>query len=150
MCQRLPMDEDDGALGTVGHLARALDADDFATVRSLLSPDVQYRIGTESHHGPDAVVRSYADGSTLARRLFDRVGFDHTVVGFIADRTVRVDFSDRLEVGGDAFDHHSVQDITVGDGSMITSIVDQPVVGQRERLDAFMEDHGLVRPSAPD
>jgi hypothetical protein len=85
----------------------------------------------------------------MARGLFDRVDFDHRLVGLVAPRTVRVDFSDRLEVGGDVFDHHSVQDIEVGDDAAIVSIVDQPVDGQRERLDAFMKVHGLTRPSEP-
>jgi hypothetical protein len=130
-------------------LARALDADDFVTVRSLLDPDVSYRIGTELHRGPDTVVQSHWEGSGMARQLFDRVEFDHTVVGLIGDRTVRVDFSDRLEVAGDVFEHHSVQEIVVGDRSAIVSIVDQTVAGQRERLDSFMKDHRLVRPPAP-
>ncbi len=147
----LPVSEPESApVDAVVLLARALDEDDFVTVRSLLDPEVTYRIGSELHRGPDAVVQSYSEGSALARHLFDRVGFDHTVVGLVDDRTVRVDFSDRLEVAGDVFDHHSVQDIVVGERSMIVSIVDQPVTGQRERLDGFMRDHGLVRPNASD
>lgn len=140
--ERTPID-------TVSILAQALDGDDFVTVRSLLDPDVTYGIGGELHRGPDAVVQSYSAGSAMARELFDQVDFDHTLVGLVAPRTVRVDFSDRLEVAGDVFDHHSVQDIEVGDDAAIVSIVDRPVDGQRERLDAFMKDHGLTRPSDP-
>ena len=135
-------------LDVVGQLARALDADDFDTLRSLLHPDVLYRIGTQVHRGQDAVIKSYSAGSALARELFDHVVFDHTVLGLVGDRTVRVDFSDRLEAAGAVFDHHSVQDVEVDDDGSVVVIVDQPVVGQRERLDAFMEKHGLTRPSA--
>ena len=126
-------------------LASALDGDDFGVVRSLLHPDVTYRIGGDEYRGPDAVVRSYSEGSARARALFDRVEFDHTVVGLIGDRTVRVDFSDRLEVAGDFVVHHSVQDIEVGRDSMVVTIIDRPVVGQRERIDGFLRDHGLSR-----
>jgi hypothetical protein len=135
-------------LDVVGQLARALDADDFDTLRSLLHPDVIYRIGAEAHRGQDAVIDSYSAGSALARELFDRVVFDHTVLGLVGDRTVRVDFSDRLEAAGAVFDHHSVQDVEVDDEGSVVAIVDKPIAGQRERLDAFMEKHGLTRPSA--
>ena len=54
---------------------------------------MSYRIGSEVHRGPDAVVQSDSEGSAMARQSFDRVEFDHTVVGLIGDRIVRVDSS---------------------------------------------------------
>ena len=138
----------DSPLEVARRLARALDADDFDAARLLLHSDVTYRIGADEYRGPDDVLRSYSEGSTRARTLFDRVDFDHTVIGLMNDRTVRVDFSDRLEVADDVLVHHSVQDIEVGPDSTVISIVDRPVVGQRERIDAFLISHGLARPSA--
>ena len=134
-------------LDVVGRLARALDADDFDTVRSLLHPDVTYRIGHDEHRGPESVVRSYSDGSRRARTLFDEVDFDHTVVGLVNDRTVRVDFADRLQVAEDVLVHHSVQDFEVGQEPSVVSIVDQPVPGQREQVADFLMRHGLASPS---
>jgi hypothetical protein len=133
-----------------GRLARALDADDFDAVRLLLHPDVTYRIGAHEHRGPDDVVQSYAEGSMRARTLFDRVDFEHTVIGLVNDRTVRIDFSDRLQLGEDVLVHHSVQDIEVGPDLTVVSIVDRPVAGQREQVDALLMSHGLARlPSDP-
>ena len=137
---------DASALDTVKRLASALDADDFARVEACLHPDVDYRTDGATHHGPAAVVASYRAGSELARTLFDQVHFAHTIVATTDGPTIRVDFSDLLQVRGATFEHHSVQDITVDPSGKVVTIVDQPVAGQRERLDAFMGRHGLRRP----
>jgi hypothetical protein len=68
------------------------------------------------------------------------------VVGPVGDRTIRVDFSDRLTAGGEQFEHHSIQDITVDVADRVTHIVDRHVEGQRGRLDEFMSRHRRVRP----
>lgn len=125
--------------------ATALDGDDFAGLLPMLDDDVVYRIGNETHRGPSEVIASYRSGSELARRLFDRVEFSHRIIGTIAERTVRIDFSDILHVGDEQLEHHSIQDVVVGDDDRIESITDRPVAGERERVDAFMARHGLTR-----
>jgi hypothetical protein len=133
-------------LTVVAALALALDRDDFDAVVGYLHPDVVYEIGGVSHRGAAAVVESYRSGSALARRIFDDVQFDHCLVGPVGDRTIRVDFSDRLTAGGEQFEHHSIQDITVDVADRVTHIVDRHVEGQRGRLDEFMSRHRRVRP----
>jgi hypothetical protein len=133
-------------LTAVAGLALALDRDDFDGVVQYLHPDVIYEIGGVVHRGAAAVVESYRSGSASAREIFDDVQFDHTVLGPVADRTIRVDFSDRLTADGEQFEHHSVQDITVDLTDRVTHIVDRPVEGQRSRLDEFMSRHRRVRP----
>lgn len=126
-------------------LATALDADGFDALPPMLDDDVVYRIGGDEHRGPAAVVASYRSGSALARRLFDLVEFSHRIVGTVADRTVRIDFADILHAGGEQLEHHSVQDVVVGDDGRVLSITDRPVEGERARVGAFMERHGLTR-----
>jgi hypothetical protein len=133
-------------LTTVAGLALALDRDDFAGVIQHLHPDVVYEIGGVTHRGAAEVVESYRSGSASARKIFDHVEFDHSVVGPVGDRTIRVDFADRLTADGEQFEHHSVQDITVDLTDRVTRIVDRPVEGQRSRLDEFMSRHQRVRP----
>ena len=138
------VDGADDSLTTVLDFATALDGDDFERVARHLHGDVVYVIGGVTHRGPDAVVESYRQGSATARRIFDQVEFTHSIVSRDND-TFRVDFSDRLTAGGEAFDHHSVQDITVDRHRLVTRIVDQPVDGQRTRLDEFMSRHARRR-----
>ena len=133
-------------LSAVAGLALALDRDDFDGVIQYLHPDVVYEIGGVTHRGAAAVVESYRSGSASAREIFDDVEFDHTVLGQVGDRTIRVDFSDRLTADGEQFEHHSIQDITVDLMDRVTHIVDRPVEGQRSRLDEFMSRHQRVRP----
>ena len=129
----------------VAAFAAALDSDDFASLGALLEQGVAYCIGEHKHMGPAAVVASYAAGSALARRVFDRVEYSHTLVGLVARSTVRVDFADRLYANGERLDHHSIQDVTVGGNGLIVSIADLSVPGHREQVDAFMARHGLSR-----
>ena len=136
--------EVDDVIAVVLDLAAALDQDDFERVERHLHADVVYLIGGIAHRGPDAVVDSYRQGSATARRIFDHVEFSHSIVSRDAD-TVRVDFGDRLVADGDVFDHHSIQDITVDRDRRVTNIVDQPVDGQRVRLDEFMTRHARRR-----
>jgi len=126
-------------------LASALDADDFESLVTMFDKDVVYRIGDGEHHGPAAVVASYRAGSALARRIFELVEYSHEIVGLVGARMVRIDFADTLHANGEQLDHHSIQDVEVGDDGRIVSITDQPVEGQRERDDAFMARHGLTR-----
>jgi hypothetical protein len=134
------------AITLVAGLAQALDRDDFDGVMDCLDPDVVYEIGGTAHRGAAAVVESYRSGSASARDIFDHVEYDHTVLGLVGDRTVRVDFSDRLTADGEMFEHHSVQDMTVDRTGRVTHIVDVAVEGQRSRLDEFMSRHHRVRP----
>jgi hypothetical protein len=132
------------ALDVAAALAVALDADDFVAVGSLLDADVIYRVGDDEHRGPAAVVESYRSGSELARRLFDFVEFSHTIVGLVAERTARIDFADLLHVGVESLEHHSVQDVIVGVDGQVVLITDQPLDGERARVAAFMDRHGLT------
>lgn len=134
-------------LSAVAGLARALDRDDFEGVMQYLHPDVVYEIEGVTHRGVPAVVESYRSGSASAREIFDHVEFDHSFLGPVGDRTIRVDFSDRLTADGEQFEHHSIQDITVDLTDRITHIVDRPIEGQHSRLDEFMTRHQRVRPS---
>ncbi len=139
----VPLDADD-VLATVLDFAAALDHDDFERVAEHLDSDVTYIIDGVTHRGPEAVVESYRQGSAAARRIFDDVEFSHSIV-WHHDDTVRVDFSDRLTADGDTFQHHSIQDITVDRDRRVTAIVDQPIDGQRARLDDFMTRHARTR-----
>lgn len=135
-------------LTVVAGLARALDRDDFDGVMQYLHADVVYEIGGLTHRGAAAVVDSYRSGSASAREIFDDVEFDHTVLGLVGDRTVRVDFSDRLTADGEVFEHHSVQDVTVDRAGRVTHIVDLPIESERSRLDEFMSRHHRMRPAS--
>jgi len=126
-------------------LATALDADDFDSLLAMFDDEVVYRIADDEHHGPEAVVASYCAGSTLARRIFEQVEYSHEIIGLVADRTIRIDFADKLHANGEQLDHHSIQDIEVGEDGRIVSVTDRPVEGQQERVDAFMDRHGLTR-----
>ena len=129
----------------VASLAAALDGDDFDAVHALFDRDCVYEIGDERHVGPEAIVASYRAGSALGRELFNDVEFDHEILGDVGDKVWRVRYVDRLRAGDETFVHISEQDVTVDPERGIVRIVDVPILGKHERLDAFMERHGITR-----
>ncbi len=129
----------------VARFAAALDADDFDdTVEQLIAVDCVCTIGEATHLGPEAITASYRHGSALARRLFDTVLFTHEFVA-VDDHTFLVDFADVLTFRGDALDHHSVQEVTVGRGGDVTRIRDVTDPSERAKAHEFETRHGPRR-----
>lgn len=126
---------------TVERLARALDTDDYDTAASLIADDCVYTIGDKTLIGPE-VVESYRKASEQAHEIFDDVGFEHALMGEVAKHTYRIHFFDELVIGGERIVHLSEQDVTVHPDRGVVRIVDNPVKGEREKVDAFLRDHG--------
>lgn len=129
----------------VERLATALDGDDYATAAELLADDIVYLIGDETLRGPDAVVASYRAASEMAHRLFDAVEYDHRVIPTDDPNSFRVDYSDILTVNGETHHHRAEQRVTVTGGEGVTEIVNVEVPGEREKVDEFLNRHGLSR-----
>ena len=132
-----------GVSAVVSALARALDADDFATAGTLLADDCVYQTGRTSLRGPEAILASFAEASARARRDFDEVR-QASDVGPVAGTTVTVTFTDYLlKAGGRWHRHRCQQAFTVGAGGRVTRIVHQELPGEREALAAYFRECGL-------
>lgn len=95
--------------------------------------------------GPEAVIASYRDASRMAHRLFDRVEYGHHVVPTDDPNIFRVSYSDILTVAGESLTHMAEQRVTVAPGEGVVRIVNIDGPGEREKVDTFMERHGLAR-----
>ncbi len=71
--------------------------------------------------------------------------YSHEIIGLVGERTVRIDDADDLSIHGEHFRHHSIEDVEVGRDGRIVTIIDRPVEGQREQVDAFLARHGRSR-----
>ena len=126
-------------------LAQALDDDDYVAAASTMADRVEYTIGEELIHGPQAVVASYRASSEMARRLFDEVGYGHEVVPTDDPYSFRVIYSDVLTVGGETLTHTAEQTVTVAPDEGVVRIINVDLPGEREKVDRFMARHGLER-----
>lgn len=126
---------------TAERLAHALDIDDYATAASLVADDCVYTIRDKTLIGPE-IVESYRKASEQANETFDEVGFAHAIVGEVGKHTFRIHFFDELVIGGERIVHVSEQDVTVHPDRGVVRIIDNPVEGERQKLDAFLKDHG--------
>lgn len=78
-------------------------------------------------------------------RLFDRVEYGHHVVPTDHPNIFRVSYSDILTVAGESLTHMAEQRVTVAPGEGVVRIVNVDGPGEREKVDTFMERHGLAR-----
>ena len=129
----------------VAKLARALDGDDFPAARACLAADCVYETKRETLRGPEAIIASYAAASAWARRAFDDVRYE-SQVGAIAGATASVTFTDYLlKAGGRWHRYRCQQEFTVDADDRIARIVHREIPGERERLDAYFAECGIVR-----
>ena len=133
--ERSLVDRED-ALARAVRFAAALDEDAFERARPLLAPDISYEVRGSVLTGKNAVLRSYADATRLARRTFERVAYESAV--FASDTGARVHFTDVLGNGDREHRHTSVQHLTIDSVGLVRRIVHEDLPGERERLAAFL------------
>lgn len=129
----------------VEQLAEALDRDDYTAAASTMADRVEYSIGDRELTGPKAVVDSYRTASGVAHSLFDRVEYGHQVSTTDDPNTFRVSYSDTLILSGETLTHMAEQHVTVAPGEGVVRIINVDVPGERDKVDAFLERHGLSR-----
>ncbi|HKQ57523.1 MAG TPA: nuclear transport factor 2 family protein [Candidatus Eisenbacteria bacterium] len=132
------------AAAVAAALARALDADDFATVRSLLADGCVYETGREVHRGPEAIVGSYAGASAWARRAFDEVRYASEIAP-ATGAEVTVTFTDYLLKAGGRWHRHRCRQTFTVSGGRVARIVHHEIEGEREALDAYFRECGIER-----
>jgi hypothetical protein len=135
----------DSPIEYVEALAQALDDDDYLRAAATMAERVEYSIGDQLIHGPQAVVASYQASSEMARRLFDHVEFSHEVVPTDDPHLFRVSYSDVFTVRDESLAHAAEQHVTVAPEEGVVRIVNIDLPGEREMVDRFMARHGLKR-----
>ncbi len=125
-----------GALQTAQRLARALDAEDFALVRTLLSPACAYHAPDGLLIGPDAIVAAYGKNAEAARRRFEQIEYTSCVE--LSDPAAAViTFCDRVRIGGVWHEYRCRQHVRVGSEGLVEEIRHDEIAGERERLTQF-------------
>lgn len=119
----------------VTRFARALDGEDYPTVRRLLHDDCEYVCRGETHRGPEAIVESYRSNGDAGRSEFESIVYESTVRG-VDERTAVVRFVDHLERAGERFTFESEQ-VVDAEGDRIVRIEHVDLPGRCEALEAF-------------
>ncbi len=124
--------------------AQALDNDDFALARALVDEACVYSVRGEVHHGPDAVVESYAGAAEFVRGTFDAHRYE-SAVDVTAPGRARIDFADHLRHAGREHTFRSHQHIELGAAGRVVRITHEDLPGQREALDRWLTIVGVAR-----
>ena len=126
--------------------AFALDPDNYEALADLLSADCEYVAKSAVFHGSAAIIASYRDASTWAKARIDSVTYESSV-RVENNENALVTFVDHLEHSGSRHSYCCGQSIVMGPDGKICRIVHIEIPGQREAVDSFLLQIGVLRNS---
>jgi SnoaL-like domain len=135
-----------GDLVAARRWAAALDADEFALLPALLSPDCRYHSPSGVLEGPGDIVASYEGSSVWARATFDAIRWESECVG-VGDRQVLITFTDITDHQGRHHVYRCQQLVDLDEDGLIARIEHRPIEAEETALAAFFDDVGVERPS---
>ena len=118
----------------VQQFAAALDTEDYAAAKSVLSPTCVYIFREQTYKGPEAIMATYS-GNGEAAKAFDEIRYG-SYVRDGEDGWIVIEFWDELVHRGETLRHVCEQWAKVSDG-VILQIEHRDLEGERERLEAF-------------
>lgn len=128
----------------VQQFAAALDTEDYAAAKSVLSPACVYVFRDQTYKGPEAIVATYS-GNGEAAKKFDEIRYGSSVRDG-EDGWIVIEFWDELVHRGETLRHVCEQWAKVSDG-VIVRIEHRDLEGERERLEAFKKKAGVDQAS---
>lgn len=127
-------------------LAHALDFEDYATARGMISDDCVYELGERVLNGPDEILASYAESAAWVRRTLDDVRYE-SAVERLPDGRASVLYTDYLVLAGGRMHRHQCrQDLTIDEDGLVRRIEHRELPGERDTLNAFFDAAGIERP----
>jgi hypothetical protein len=126
--------------------AFALDTDNYEALADLLSADCEYVAKSAVIHGSAAIIASYRDASAWAKARIDSVTYESSV-RVENEENALVTFIDHLEHTGFGHSYCCEQSIAIDPAGKICRIVHLEIPGQREAVDSFLLQIGVLRDS---
>lgn len=122
--------------------ARALDAEDYGTARSLVADECVYARGDQDFVGPSAIVDSYAEVGSWVRRTFEEFRYESRIEP-LGEGRAELWFTDYLYRPPARWHRHrSRQIVTVSAAGRIVRIAHHEMPGEREAVMTFLEATG--------
>ncbi len=122
---------------------QSLDADDFETTASLLSPDCLYKIGDEALTGPKEICNSYEQNMIEGRKKLDKLEWGKSHVEPLSAAEFYVHFTDYLTHQGKSHIHRCKQKLTINAEGLISKIEHIDDAIEQQKLTEFYQQVGL-------
>ncbi len=129
-------------MDTARRFSDALDREDYTTAEECLDTACRYRIDTDLHEGPEAILASYRESGDWASATLDGIRYE-SLLREEGDHVV-VTYLDHLEHAGRFFTHRCEQVLEFGKSERIAGIEHRHLPGEREALGKFFAEVGLV------
>lgn len=121
-------------------LAKDLDAENYQAAEIRLAVGCIYKFRGRTIKGPRAIMGSYRSNGEKARRQFDEVVYQSSVVPLSANEA-RIEYIDRLTIAGDTHVHRCYQRVCIDGDGLVCGITHVDLDGQREALQQFLDRH---------
>ena len=146
MSAHVELERDPQRVSAVAHaFARALDAEDYATARTLIDPDAVYELGDRTIHGADAIVASYSEAGAWVRRTFEEFRYE-SAVERLSDGRASVLYTDYFARPPARWHRHRTRQVlTVGVSGRVFRIENEELPGERESLRVYLDETGTQR-----
>lgn len=121
----------------------SLDQDDFATTKTVLSPDCRYLIGEDELVGPVAIAGSYEENMIAGRKKLDQLEWGQCRIEELSPTEFYVHFTDYLTHRSQSYTHRCKQKLTINENGLIVLIqhIDDPE--EQAKLNSYYESVGL-------
>ena len=133
----------DEIIAIARHFAAALDRCDYEEAAHFISSECACSVGTETLVGPQAIIASYRESSDWGARVLDSVAYESSVRSVPVGARVR--FVDHITHRGQSHTYRCHQYLEFDAGGLITHILHEEILGEREALDAFFTRCGIRR-----
>ena len=120
-----------------------LDADDFESVKTLLTDDCRYEINSKLIIGKIPIVDSYESSLKEGKQKFDQLIWGKSKIKAINENEFEVHFSDFLTHQGITHNYKCKQLLLINSDLLIEKIIHQEFPGQKESLEKFYINVGL-------
>ncbi len=124
--------------------AHALDVDDFRGAAGLLEEGCLYRLRGEEIRGRERVIWSFTRASEWAHSNLDQVTYEHSVDTH-SELNATIRFIDVFEHSGEKIVHECLMHVELGPNGPIRKLTLEELPGERERVDAFLNNVGVQR-----
>lgn len=124
---------------------KALDHDDFVSVRGLIDPECVYVFGESTLNGPVEIAQSYEQNMIEGRQALDELVWGESVAEAVSPNEFIVYFTDHIKHKGKTFIHRCKQKVTIGDSLRIIRIEHIVDPQEDQRLQNFYEQVGIKK-----
>jgi hypothetical protein len=129
-------------LKTARSFAKLLHQKDFESAKGFIASFCEFKVGSETLHGPSAIVSVYESQSVKVKGVFDKIDSESAITEKTPEQ-IEIIYTDVLTKSGKTHRFQRKQVLDFDPKGDIITITLVRMEGEQERLNAFQREVGL-------